>query len=121
MHQDQDPAPEHPNKAPWERAFNRLLTPMEEFIRHEATSGVILMVCAAVALILANSPAAEAYRHILHTPIGFRIGDWRLEKSLHHWINDGLMTLFFFVVGLEIKREILVGELASPRHRARRG
>jgi len=118
LHQDQDPAPEHPNKAPWERAFNRLLTPMEEFIRHEATSGVILMVCAAVALILANSPAAEAYRHILHTPIGFRIGDWRLEKSLHHWINDGLMTLFFFVVGLEIKREILVGELASPRQAA---
>lgn len=116
MHQY--PEPEHPDKAPWEKAFSRLLTPMEEFIRHEATSGLLLMVCAVLALVLANSPTAGFYHHLLHTPLGFQIGDWRLEKSLHHWINDGLMTLFFFVVGLEIKREILVGELASPRQAA---
>ncbi|GBE47435.1 Na(+)/H(+) antiporter NhaA [bacterium BMS3Bbin12] len=112
------PEPVHTHKAPWENAFSRLLTPMEEFIRHEATGGVILMACAALALILANSPAAELYHHVLNTPIGFQIGNWRLEKSLHHWINDGLMTLFFFVVGLEIKREVLVGELASLRQAA---
>ncbi|MEA3292475.1 MAG: Na+/H+ antiporter NhaA, partial [Pseudomonadota bacterium] len=68
-----------------------------------------------VALWLANGPLAETYQHIVHTEIGFIIGEFGLKMSLHHWVNDGLMALFFFVVGLELKREILVGELRDPR------
>ncbi|MGB0711947.1 MAG: Na+/H+ antiporter NhaA [Gammaproteobacteria bacterium] len=98
-----------------EKKFNRVLTPFEEFIHDETAGGIVLMVCTVIALVLANSPLAGAYQHILHTPIAFSVGDWTLEHTLHHWINDGLMALFFFLVGLEIKREVLVGELARPQ------
>jgi len=104
--------------SPWEKTFDKIATPFEEFIHDEATSGLLLMICALIALFVANSFLAESYQHILHTPVGFSFGEWQLEKTLHHWINDGLMALFFFVVGLEIKREILVGELADPRQAA---
>ena len=104
--------------APWEPAFERFVTPFEQFIHHQTTSGILLMVCAVLALLLANSPFAEAYLHFIHTPIAIRFGDWALDKSLQHWINDALMAMFFFVVGLEIKREVLVGELARPRQAA---
>ncbi|MCG8486391.1 MAG: Na+/H+ antiporter NhaA [Chromatiales bacterium] len=105
-------------RAPWESGFNRILTPFEQFVKQETTSGLILMATALLALILANSALAIHYQHLLHVPVGFSFGGWKLEKSLHHWINDGLMTLFFFVVGLELKRELLVGELANPRQAA---
>ncbi|HHJ12243.1 MAG TPA: Na+/H+ antiporter NhaA [Chromatiales bacterium] len=98
--------------APWERAFERILTPFEEFLHRQTTMGVLLMLCAIAALIIGNSPLAPGYAHLLHTKIAIVAGDWRIEHSVHHWINDGLMTLFFFVVGLEIKREVLVGELS---------
>ena len=101
--------------APWERHFDKVLTPFEEFIHRQTTSGLLLMGTAVLALVLANGPLAHAYEHLVHTPIGIGVGAWRLEMSLHHWINDGLMVLFFFVVGLELKRELLVGELANPR------
>jgi len=101
--------------APWERTFEKILTPFEEFIHRQTTSGMLLLGTAILALILANSALASAYEHLLHVPVGIQIGDWSLEKSLHHWVNDGLMALFFFVVGLELKREMLVGELADPR------
>jgi NhaA family Na+:H+ antiporter len=104
--------------APWERAFDRVLTPFEEFIHRQTTSGMLLMATAVLALVLANSALSSAYQHLAHTPITFAAGEWSLTKSLHHWVNDGLMTLFFFVVGLELKREILVGELAAPRQAA---
>lgn len=104
--------------APWERAFNRVLTPFEEFIHRQTTSGLLLMVSAIVALVLANSFVAEAYMHFLHTPLGIHIGAWNIGMSLHHWVNDGLMALFFFVVGMELKREMLVGELADLRQAA---
>ena len=104
--------------APLEPAFARIVTPFEQFIHHETTSGIMLMVCTVAALLLANSPFAENYLHIIHSHISVQVGDWILDKSVHHWINDGLMALFFFVVGLEIKREILVGELARPRQAA---
>ncbi len=100
--------------APWERAFKRIATPFEEFIHRQTTSGLLLMACALLALLAANSSLAGFYQHLVHTPIGFSIGGYVLEKSLQHWVNDGLMALFFFVVGLELKREILVGELAVP-------
>lgn len=107
-----------PNATSWERAFSRVLTPFEEFIHGETTSGVLLMVCAAIALLIANSPLAEPYAHLLHTHLSLNMGPWVLDQTLHHWINDGLMALFFFLVGLEIKREVLVGELSVPRQAA---
>lgn len=104
--------------SPWEKSFDKILTPFEEFIHRQTTSGLLLMGTAIIALVLANGPLATAYEHLVHTLISLDIGSWTLEMSLHHWINDGLMTLFFFVVGLELKREMLVGELAKPRNAA---
>ncbi|MEN8206674.1 MAG: Na+/H+ antiporter NhaA [Pseudomonadota bacterium] len=101
--------------APWEKAFDRVLTPFEEFIHQQTTSGLLLMATAIIALLLANGPLDYLYHQLQHLEIGISIGSWSLENSLHHWINDGLMALFFFVVGLELKREILVGELANLR------
>lgn len=101
--------------APLEKVFDKIVSPFEEFIHHETASGLLLMACALLALIAANSALASSYQHLLHAEMGIVIGDWSLQKTLHHWINDGLMALFFFVVGLEIKREILVGELSDPR------
>ncbi len=101
--------------APWEKAFDRVLTPLDEFIHRQTTSGVLLMLCAVVALYVANSQWNEAYHHLLELPFTIGMPGFQLSKSLHHWINDGLMAMFFFVVGLELKREILVGELADPK------
>ena len=102
--------------APWEKSFDMILTPFEEFIHRQTTSGLLLMGMAVLALVLANGPFSTVYTHLIHTPVSIGIGSWALEMSLHHWINDGLMALFFFVVGLELKRELLVGELASLRN-----
>ncbi|MEN8166082.1 MAG: Na+/H+ antiporter NhaA [Pseudomonadota bacterium] len=102
--------------APWEKAFDRVLTPLDEFIHRQTTSGVLLMLCAIAALIIANSQWNDAYHQLLEVPFTLGMPGFQLSKSLHHWINDGLMALFFFVVGLELKREILVGELADPKH-----
>ncbi|MEQ1768190.1 MAG: Na+/H+ antiporter NhaA, partial [Methylotenera sp.] len=104
--------------APWERTFNLVLTPFEAFIHRQTTSGLLLMGTAVVALLFANGFLAEAYQHFIHTPVDIAIGDWRIQMSLHHWVNDGLMALFFFVVGLELKREIMVGELSDIRQAA---
>lgn len=104
--------------APWEAAFDRILTPFEEFIHRQSTSGVLLLSCAVVALFIANGPFADAYAHWLHTPTAIAIGGATLKLSLHHWINDGLMAWFFLHVGLELKREALVGELADLRQAA---
>lgn len=101
--------------APWEKAFIKILTPFEEFIHRQTTSGLLLMGTAILALLIANGPFAEAYQHLLHTPVGLNIGEWSFKMSMHHAVNEGLMALFFFVVGMELKREILVGELADFR------
>ncbi len=85
-----------------------------DFIHHEASGGIALMVAAALALILANSPAAGLYHEFLELPVMVRVGTLAIDKHLLHWINDGLMAIFFFLVGLEIKRELLVGELSTP-------
>lgn len=99
--------------APWEKAFDHILTPLEEFIHRQTTSGILLMICAVVALVIANSPLADGFHHFLETKSVWGTPDWNVTMSIHHWINDGLMALFFFVVGLELKRELLVGELSD--------
>ncbi len=104
--------------APWEKSFDKVITPFEEFIHRQTTSGMLLMATAILALVLANSALAGFYADLQHMMISISIGSWSLDKSLHHWVNDGLMALFFFVVGLELKREILVGELADVRKAA---
>ena len=93
----------------------RVLGPMQEFINQEAASGIILLVVTIVAVVLANSPLAAGYAALLHTEVALVVGPFELRESMLHWINDGLMAIFFFVVGLEIKREVLVGELSNMR------
>ena len=95
-----------------------LLHPFQSFFALESASGILLLAAALVALVWANSPLAPAYFELWETHLVVGVGDLVLDQSLHHWINDGLMAVFFFVVGLEIKREVLVGELASPRKAA---
>lgn len=97
------------------RPIDRLLAPFREFSERQAAGGVLLMAAAAIALVWANSPFADAYDALWETTLTIGIGDIGLSKALHLWINDGLMAIFFLVIGLEIKREVLVGELASPR------
>ena len=103
----------HEYIAPWEKAFDSVLSPLEDFIHRQTTSGILLMLCAVAAIYIANSQWSETYHHFLATPFTIGIPGFELSKSIHHWINDGLMALFFFVIGLELKREILVGELAD--------
>ncbi len=99
--------------APWEKHFKKLVTPFEHFLHAQTTTGMVLMFMTVVALVLANSPLAEMYAHFFHTKIDLTVGSWALSHTIHHWINDGLMAIFFFIIGLEIKREVLVGELSN--------
>jgi NhaA family Na+:H+ antiporter len=99
--------------APWEKAFKKISTPFEHFLHAQTTTGFVLMFMTILALILANSPLYDAYSHFLHMYIEFNVGSWELKHTLHHWINDGLMAIFFFIIGLEIKREVTAGELSD--------
>jgi NhaA family Na+:H+ antiporter len=94
------------------------LKPVERFLAIEASSGLVLLAAAVVALVWANSPWRDTYTALWHVPIGIRIGPLGFERDLHFWINDGVMTIFFFVVGLEIRREIRHGELSDLRRAA---
>ena len=94
-----------------------LVMPLQQFIQREKSAGIVLGVSVVVALLLANSPWSEEYFHLFEHKLGFVFnGENYLYYSLHHWINDGLMSMFFFVVGLELKREFIGGELADPRN-----
>src|SRR6267378_3711774 len=93
--------------------IQRLVRPFQEFADLEASGGLLLIGCTVVALIWANSPFADSYFHLWHANRTVGFAGRLLSEPLHFWINDGLMALFFLLVGLEIKREILVGELAS--------
>ena len=99
--------------APWEKYFKKISTPFEHFLHAQTTTGFVLLITTIIALLLANSPLSDIYQHLFHTNIELRIGSWHMSHSIHHWINDGLMTLFFFIIGLEIKREVLMGELSN--------
>ena len=98
--------------------IDRLLAPFQRFARTEAASGLVLLACTIVALAWANSPWAPSYEHLWETEVTLGLGPLTAHGTLHHLINDGLMAVFFFLVGLEIKREMLAGELASARQAA---
>jgi NhaA family Na+:H+ antiporter len=105
-----------PEASPVAELFaRRFLAPIEAVLHVEAVSGVVLLVAAALALLLASSGWSSAYHHLLEAPLGLRLGDTTVERSVHFGVNDGLMTIFFFVVGLEIRRELHAGELATRR------
>jgi Na+:H+ antiporter, NhaA family len=91
-----------------------LLKPINQFLHREASGGILLIICTVIALVWANTSLSQTYHDLWHTHIAFSIGNFlTLDYSIHHWINDGLMVIFFFTVGLEIKRELLVGELST--------
>ena len=93
----------------------KIITPFKKFIQIEALSGILLLAATIVALIWANSPYGDLYQSIWQYKIGISIQDFELNKPLILWINDGLMAVFFFLIGLEIKREFLIGELNSVK------
>jgi len=90
----------------------------EEFFQNEAAGGALLVACACAALVVANSPWAVPYHRLLATRVAVTPGGLELSLTVHQWINDGLMAVFFLLVGLEIKREVLAGELATARKAA---
>jgi Na+:H+ antiporter, NhaA family len=95
-----------------------LVRPFQEFAGRETSGGILLLACTFAALVWANSPWANHYTALWHTPFTIGLGGFSLSNELHFWVNDALMAVFFFVVGLEIKREMLAGELASRRQAA---
>jgi NhaA family Na+:H+ antiporter len=98
--------------------FQRILSPFAQFARTESAGGMVLIAATLVAIVWANSPWGGGYHRLWQTPVTIGAGRFALSYPLHYWINDGLMAVFFFLVGLEIKREFLVGELASVRRAA---
>jgi len=95
--------------------LDKLLKPLHDFLGLEAVGGIVLMVAAVLALVIANSPLAVYYAVLLDLPLEFRIGTFGIAKPLLLWINDGLMAVFFFLVGMELKREVVEGHLSSLR------
>ena len=91
-----------------------LAATLREFMQMESAGGILLLIAAVLALIIANSPLAGLYANLLDTPVAVQFGAFEIDKPLFLWINDGLMAIFFFLVGLEIKREFMEGELSSP-------
>lgn len=104
--------------APAHAAVRRLLSPIQRFLQVEAASGLLLIAATAVAVIWANSPWSGSYVAVWHTELSLTLGAWSFGRPLHFWVNDGLMTIFFFVVGLEIRREMYQGALRELRRAA---
>ena len=100
------------------RLVRRVAAPVEKFLEIEASSGIVLIIAALVALVWANSPWSHLYQALWHTQLGFQVGSLSFSRDLHFWINDGLMAIFFFVVGLEIRRELHRGELSELKRAA---
>lgn len=108
----QDDYREH---APLEKEFLKVSTPFEQFFRSQTTTGLVLVIAAIVALIMANSEYAELYASFNKAPLTISLADMSFSHSVHYWVNDGLMAIFFFLLGLEIKYEVLVGDLKDIR------
>ncbi|WP_136799498.1 Na+/H+ antiporter NhaA [Desulfosediminicola ganghwensis] len=94
---------------------DRLTNPFVRFLRIQSAGGAILLLFTVAALVFSNSPWAESFEHAWETKLGLQFGSFEFARSLREWINDGLMTLFFFIVALELKRELVLGELNKPR------
>ncbi|WP_439101215.1 Na+/H+ antiporter NhaA [Congregibacter sp.] len=105
----------HREKAPLEKPAEKLLAPLNQFVRSQAATGILLAVAVSLAMVMANSGFQDLYEKIKHVPLGVSLGSMAVDMSLKHWINDGLMVLFFFLLGLEIKRELIAGELRDVR------
>ena len=88
---------------------------IKAFFEFEAAGGIVLALAAIAAMIIANSPLNVWYEGFIHAPVSIQIGEFAIAKDAHHWINDGLMAVFFFLVGLELKREVLIGELSNVK------
>ncbi len=95
-----------------------VLTPLQHYFRTNVSGIGLLLLGTLIALIFANSPLSDSYDRLWSTIMTIGVGDWSIEATLRHWVNDALMALFFFIVGLEIKREVLIGELRRPRQAA---
>ncbi len=92
-----------------------IVQPVTRFLKIEVIAGIILLLSALVALSLANSPLKESFDHLWQLSLGIQIGDFVFQRTIHGWINDAVMTLFFFLIALELKRELVLGELRNPR------
>ncbi len=97
------------------RARKVIVEPLREFLHAESTGGIVLLIAAVVAMVWANSPASGTYQALWNTELTLGTGPLAPSHDLRGWVNDGLMVLFFFVIGLEIKRELITGELREPR------
>src|SRR5512147_2339629 len=95
--------------------IDRFIEPITRFLRIESASGVMILLATVAALLLAISTASALVASWWETPVGFSLGAFELRHPLRHWINDGLMVIFFFVIGLEVKRELVLGELRDVR------
>ena len=117
---DSQGSPRHDDLRPtWSRSDRRLprriVQPLQTFLETETSSAVLLLGATVLALAWANSPWRTGYEDLWSTVVKVDVGEWSISQDLRHWVNDGLMSLFFLVVGLEIKREFIVGELRDPR------
>jgi Na+:H+ antiporter, NhaA family len=97
---------------PTER-IDKILKPVERYMHDESTAGIMLLISAVIAMIWANSAWSDSYHYLWEYRISVQAGAYGISKTLHEWINDGLMAMFFFVIGLELKREIMGGELSD--------
>jgi NhaA family Na+:H+ antiporter len=109
----------HDIRLPWSRSDRLvprvIVRPLQEFLQTSTSSALLLFAAVVVALVWANAPWADTYERFWTTPVTFRLGSWVLAEDLRFWVNDGLMTIFFLLVGIEIKRELTTGELRSAR------
>lgn len=96
-------------------SIDKVLRPIERYLHNESAGGILLLASAIIAVVWANSPFADSYIHLWENEVSLKVGNYTIGNTLHHWINDGLMAMFFFVVGLELKREIMAGELSDLR------
>src|SRR5690606_4875922 len=99
------PQPQNPAA----QILRAVMAPLKQFLHLQTAGGIVLLVVTLLTLLWANSGSSDSYFHLVHLPVGFKFGTISLEKSFQHWVNDGLMVVFFFVVGLEIKKELLQG------------
>src|SRR5687768_8368733 len=98
-----------------ETTVGRVVKPMQEFIHSSTSGGIVLLLSTIAALIIVNSALNSVYEDILNTYLDVKLGAFQIRLTILHWINDGLMSVFFFLIGLEIKREVWAGELSNVR------